>query len=43
MEVKHDEENRMAILTVQDSDVKQQKEMWGEFLSSSSTSKEHFC
>ncbi|KAH6981169.1 ribosomal protein L6, alpha-beta domain-containing protein [Ilyonectria sp. MPI-CAGE-AT-0026] len=29
VEVKHDEDNRMAILTVQDSDVKQQKEMWG--------------
>ncbi|KAF7539738.1 beta-tubulin [Cylindrodendrum hubeiense] len=29
VEVKHDEENRMAILTVQDSDVREQKEMWG--------------
>ncbi|KPM42567.1 Tubulin beta chain [Neonectria ditissima] len=29
VEVKHDEDNRMAILTVKDSDVKEQKEMWG--------------
>ncbi|KAH6900702.1 mitochondrial 54S ribosomal protein YmL16 [Thelonectria olida] len=29
VEVKHDQENAMAILSVQDSDIKQQKEMWG--------------
>ena len=31
VELKQDEDNRMALLSVQDSDVKVQKEMWGEY------------
>lgn len=33
VDVKFDEENRSAILSVQDTEIKEQKEMWGVYFS----------